>query len=139
MRETSRRAHVDANVVLRLLLGEPEAQARAAEALFARAARGEVTLVIHPAVLAEVVYVLTSPKLGAFARPQVAEALRALFALDGVEVADLDVVMAALRRFEETSLDWVDCWMLAYGPRLPVYTFDQGLLAAGGLLPRADG
>lgn len=36
---------------------------RTAEALFARAARGELTVRIHPAVLADVVYVLTSPRL----------------------------------------------------------------------------
>ena len=47
--------HVDANIILRLLPGEPDGQARAAEALFARAEQGEFIIRIHPAVLAEVV------------------------------------------------------------------------------------
>lgn len=129
--------HVDANVILRLLLGEPEPQARAAEALFARAARGEFRIRIHPAVLAEVVYVLTSPRVAALPRGRVADALRALLTLDGVEVPDLEPTLAALRRFEETSLDWVDCLLLAYGPELPVYTFDEAVIRAGGRVPEA--
>ena len=124
--------HVDANVILRLLLGEPEGQARAAEALFARAAQGEFLIRIHPAVLAEVVYVLTSPRLAAIPRTRVAGVLRSLCTLEGVEVADLEPTLAALRRFEETSLDWVDCLLLGYGPELPVYTFNAAMLRAGG-------
>jgi len=128
--------HVDANVILRLLLGEPEPQARAAEAFFARAARGEFRIRIYPAVLAEVVYVLTSPgSRGCPAR--VADALRALLTLDGVEVPDLEPTLAALRCFEETSLDWVDCLLLSYGPELPVYTFDEAVIRAGGRPPEA--
>lgn len=53
MREAVRRAHVDANVILRLLLGEPPEQAQAAKALFERAARGELVTVIHPAAFDE--------------------------------------------------------------------------------------
>lgn len=130
--------HVDANVILRLLLDEPESQARAAEGLFARAARGEFVIRIHPAVLAEVVYVLTSPRLAALPRTRVADALRALFALEGVELADLEPTLAALRRFEDTNLDWVDCLLLSYGPEVPVYTFDEGMMRAGGRHPAAD-
>lgn len=124
--------HVDANVILRLLLGEPELQARAAEALFTRAARGEFVIRIHPAVLAEVVYVLTSPRLAGLPRARVAGVLRELLALEGVEVPDLEPTLAALRRFEETNLDWVDCLLLGYGPNVPVYTFDTAVIRAGG-------
>ncbi|MBX5468205.1 MAG: PIN domain-containing protein [Firmicutes bacterium] len=135
MSEAVRRAHVDANVILRLLLGEPPEQAQAAKVLFERAARGELVTVIHPVVFGEVVYVLTSPRLGAHPRTRVAEVLRGLCALPGVEVVDLDVVLRALRRFEQTRLDWTDSLLLAYAPAVPVYTFDRAMIAAGGLLP----
>lgn len=128
--------HVDANVILRLFLGEPEPEAQAAEALFTQAARGEFRIRIHPAVLAEVVYVLTSPRVAALPRQRVADVLRALFALDGVHVPDLRPTLAALRRFEETSLDWVDCLLLAYGVEIPVYTFDEAVIRAGGRAPK---
>lgn len=135
MRDEARRAHVDANVILRLLLGQPEDQAHASKALFDRASQGELTAVIHPAVFAEVIYVLTSPRLAAYPRRQVADVLRGFFALQGVEMVGLDVVLRALHQFEETSLDWADCLLLAYSPDIPVYTFDQAMVAAGGLLP----
>jgi predicted nucleic acid-binding protein len=135
MREKARRAHVDANVILRLLLGEPENQALSSKAIFDRASRAELTAVIHPVVCAEVIYVLTSPRLAAYPRRQVADVLRGFFALEGVEVVDLDVVLKALRQFEETNLDWVDCLLLAYSPEIPVYTFDQAMVTAGGVHP----
>lgn len=129
------RAHVDANVVLRLLMGDPPDQAQASKALFDRASEGELVAVMHPAVFAEVIYVLTSPRLAAYPRGQVSDVLRAFLALPGVYVVDLDVTLRALHRFEETSLDWVDCLLLAYAPSIPVYTFDEAMMAGGGLRP----
>jgi predicted nucleic acid-binding protein len=133
MHEKTRRVHVDANVILRFLLGEPEDQAHASKAIFDRAAQRELTVVIHPVVCAEVIYVLTSPRLAAYPRRQVADVLRGVLALEGVEVTDLHVVLKALRQFEETNLDWVDSLLLAYSPDIPVYTFDQAMVAAGGI------
>lgn len=123
-------AHVDANIVVRFLLGEPPHQAEAARALFDGAGRQGPALVIHPTVLAEVVYVLTSPRIAALSRTAVAAALRGLFAMDGVATQDLDVVLEALDRFENSRLDWVDCLMLGYSPDIPVHSFDAALLAA---------
>ncbi len=138
MREEARRAHVDASVILRLLFGEPENQAHSSKAIFDRASRAELTAVIHPVVCAEVIYVLTSPRLAAYPRRQVADVLRGFFALEGVEVVDLDVVLNALGKFEETNLDWVDCLLLAYSLEVPVYTFGQAMVAAGGVHPNHD-
>ena len=135
MREEARRAHVDANVILRLLLGEPKDQAHSSKAIFDRASRGELTAVIHPVVCAEVIYVLTSPRLAAYSRRQIADVLRGFFSLEGVEVVDFDVVLKALRQFEGTNHDWVDCLLLAYSPEIPIYTFDQAMVAAGGIHP----
>ncbi|MHB1611928.1 MAG: hypothetical protein ACYCT0_09595 [Sulfobacillus sp.] len=55
--------------------------------------------------------------------------------MEGVEVVDLDVVLKALRQFEKTNLDWVDCLLLAYSPEIPVYTFDQAMVTAEGVHP----
>ncbi len=126
------RAFVDANVILRLLLGEPNGQAQRARTLFERASAAELTLVVHPAVLAEVIHVLTSPRVAAQARPAVADALRGLVGLDGVEVSDRAAVLAALDRFEAGTMDWVDCLLLAGAPGVPTHTFDEAMMAAGG-------
>ena len=51
---------LDTNVVLRFLLRDEPRMATAAEALFARAERGEVKLLIDSVILAEVLFVLQS-------------------------------------------------------------------------------
>ena len=132
MTDGRQRVHVDANVILRLLLGEPEDQAVAEEALFERAAAGNHTVVLNPAVLAEVIYVLSSPRVASWPRADVVSVLRSVCMLAGVEVADRDVVLDALRMFAATRLDWVDCLLLSYTPTMPVYTFDGTMLKAGG-------
>lgn len=129
------KAFIDANVILRLVRGEPADQAQAAVGLFNRAAGGEFLLIIHPTVLAEVIYVLTSPRVADLHRPKVAAALRSLFGLDGVEVPDLDRTLEALRRFEATNLDWVDCLILSHSTGTAVYSFDQKMLRAGAVDP----
>lgn len=132
------RVHVDANVILRLLLGEPVDQAGAAEALFQRAAGGDHTIVLHPAVLAEVIYVLSSPRVASWARADVVSVLRSVCMLAGVEVADRDIVLDALRMFATTRLDWVDCLLLSHTATMPVYTFDGTMVKAGATaIPRA--
>lgn len=123
--------HVDTDLILRLLLNQPPTQARNAEILFERAAHGDFTIIIHPAVLAEVVYVLASPRVGDLPRADVALMVRTLCTLDGVEVADLNVVLGACQLFEDTKLDWVDCLLLAHASMVPVFTFDQAMVKAG--------
>ena len=128
-------AYVDANIVLRLLLGEPEDQARQAERLFLNASNGRFTLVILSPVLAEVIYVLTSPRLGAHARDEVASTLRELAGLKGVVVDDLPHVLTALLTYETTNLDWVDCLLLSRAVEAQIYTFDRELIKRGAQTP----
>ncbi len=128
-------AYVDANIVLRLLLGEPEEQARQAERLFLNASNGRVTLVILSPVLAEVIYVLTSPRFGAHARGEVASTLRELAGLKGIVVDDLPHVLTALLTYETSSLDWVDCLLLSRAAEAQIYTFDKELIKRGAQSP----
>lgn len=133
------KAHVDADVILRFVLGAPEDQALASRALFDQAAKGCFCLVIHPAVLAEVIYVLTSLKLAAHPRHRVADVLGSVCGLDGVVTDNFEVALRALAMVADTRLDFVDCLMLGYAPELPVFTFDQEMVKAGGLMPPPGG
>lgn len=128
-------AYVDANVVLRLLLGEPEEQSHQAERLFVNASKGAVALVILSTVLAEVIYVLTSPRLGGHARDEVASTLREFAGLKGVVIDDLPHVLTALLTFENSNLDWVDCLLLSHASESPIYTFDKELVKRGAKTP----
>ena len=124
LRESPPRVWVDANVVLRLLTGKPETQARASAALMARADAGEVRLCLCPLVVAEVVWVLTS----AYDVPplQVAEVLTSFLASGGLIVEEGMVLTAALSQMAAQRVDFVDAYLAARA-RLsgaPVATLD---------------
>jgi len=115
---------VDANVVLRLLTGQPEAQARAAAALMARADAGELRLRLCPLVVAEVVWVLTSAYDAS--RERVADVLTSFLASGGLVVEEGMLLVAALAHMAEQRVDFVDAYLAAKArlSRAPVATFD---------------
>ncbi len=115
---------VDANVVLRLLTGQPQVQAQAAAALMARADAGDVRLRLCPLVVAEVVWVLTSAY--DVPRERVAEVLTSFLASGGLVVEEGILLVAALAQMAEQRVDFVDAYLAAKA-RLsgaPVATFD---------------
>jgi predicted nucleic acid-binding protein len=115
---------VDANVVLRLVTGKPEAQARAAAALMSRADAGEVRLRLCPLVIAEVVWVLVSAY--GLASADVASVLTSFLASGGLIVDEGMLLASALDVMADKRVDFVDAY-LAVKARLadaPVATFD---------------
>lgn len=135
MGTTERKVVVDANVILRYLTGEPGHQAQRALELFEAASRGKVLLFVHPAVLAEVVYVLTSPRAAGLDRKGVADVLRAFLLLPGVETGDAEHLAQALDLFASTRLDWVDCLLISFLPDHEVISFDREMLEWGAREP----
>ena len=115
---------VDADVVLRLLTGQPKGQAQAAAALMARADAGELRLRLCPLVVAEVVWVLTSAYDAP--RERVADVLTSFLASGGLVVEEGMLLVAALAQMAEQRVDFVDAYLAAKA-RLsgaPVATFD---------------
>jgi predicted nucleic acid-binding protein len=116
---------VDANVVLRLVTGKPEAQARAAAALMARADAGEVRLRLCPLVVAEVVWVLVSAY--GLAPADVASVLTSFLASGGLIIDEGMLLASALDVMADKRVDFVDAY-LSVKARLadaPVATFDS--------------
>ncbi len=93
---------VDANVIIRMLTRDQPEQARAARAVFERAERGEIRLVISVTVVSEVVYVLGSQQLYALEAGDIRELLRPILRARGVRVLDLTLIERALDRFATT-------------------------------------
>ena len=131
----SEHVYVDANIILRFLEGWPEHQAVAALRLFRRAERGEIVIELHPTVVAEVVYVLCSPRSLGLERRQVAAWLREFLSLPGLSVPGLPATLKALEIFESGALDWVDYLLLAHTPDATVYSFDEKMQKAGARPP----
>lgn len=105
--ETSLRAFVDTNVLVRHLTGDPPRQARRATAFLIKAEE----LILTDLVLAEMVYVLES----FYRRPrrEIANSARSLLALPSIAVLDHDLLLRALDLYELEKLDFAEAYLAA--------------------------
>lgn len=118
------RLWVDANVLLRFLTGEPKDLAGKAASLMARAESGDVTLVVSPLVVAEVVWVLKS--FYRHSLEDIAGVLVPLMSADGVEVEDRETLIQAIELARDKNVDFVDAALALQAARRgePVCSFD---------------
>ncbi len=105
--------YIDTDVIIRYLTGDdPEKQAAAAE-LLARVQTGEVSLNLIDRVIADALFVLTSPRQYALPRHETSAALSTLVALPGLVMRNKRTVLNALHLFSSTRLDFRDCMIVA--------------------------
>jgi predicted nucleic-acid-binding protein len=121
-----KRAYVDANVILRLVTGDPPEMADAAETMFRLVDDGDLELLIEPVVIAEAVWVLSS--FYGFSPSEIAPTLRTFLAGEGIIGDDKDALLEALQLYEDRDVDFVDALlavrMTKEGVR-EVYSFDK--------------
>ena len=120
----SKRRLVDTNLIVRYLVQDHEKHAKAAGKLFDACDRGDVVIVVLPAVLAECVFVLES--FYEHPRGDIASALGRLISSPGVEI-DAAINVDALDRYRKTKVHFVDCLIAATAAteNMPVASFDQ--------------
>jgi predicted nucleic-acid-binding protein len=120
----SKRRLVDTNLIVRYLVQDHEKHAKAAGKLFDACDRGDVVIVVLPAVLAECVFVLES--FYEHPRGDIASALGRLISSPGVEI-DAAINLDALDRYRRTKVHFVDCLIAATAAteNMPVASFDQ--------------
>lgn len=124
-------AWLDANVLLRVLTNEPSDLARRAQALMARAHRGDVLLVLPVVVVAEVVWVLG--RYYGYDRSRIAVGLRELVTADGVAAEGVEDVLDALALMVDHGVDFPDAYLAAAAKRRgdSVATFDADFRKLG--------
>lgn len=110
---------IDANVILRYLLNDNQEMALRAKAVVDSGAYTK------PEIIAEVVYVLKG--VYQVTRADIRVFIREL--LNSVRCAEIDAVMYAVDVYADTSLDFVDCLLIAYHVvgKEDVFTFDKKL------------
>ena len=120
----SKRRLVDTNLIVRYLVQDHEKHAKAAGKLFDACDRGDVVIVVLPAVLAECVFVLES--FYEHPRGEIASALGRLISSPGIEI-DAAIHLDALDRYRKTKVHFVDCLIAATAAArdMPVASFDQ--------------
>jgi predicted nucleic-acid-binding protein len=130
---------LDTNVFLRYIAEPKTSQDIAfnqlAAVFFERAARGEETFITTEAVIAEVLYVLTSRHLYAFSREDAYDSVTRLLTLSGCRIENPQDVLSALGTWRDTvSISFVEalCLTIARQRRLDLVTFDTALARAAG-------
>ena len=121
----SKRRLVDTNLIVRYLVQDHEKHAKAAGKLFDACDRGDVVIVVLPAILAECVFVLKS--FYEHPRGDISSALGKLISSPGVEIMWATIHLDALERYRKTNVHFVDCLLAATAAAgdTPVATFDQ--------------
>ena len=124
---------LDTNVLVRLVLYDDEAQARAVERLFIRARREQTPLFVADVVLCELVWVLT--RRSGLSRADIANALDRLLRTELVVVADAATAENALAAYRAGKGDFAD-YLIREQSRAAavteVVTFDRALKGESG-------
>jgi predicted nucleic acid-binding protein len=117
---------LDANVIIRFLRRDEPRMVAAADALFARAERGEVRLLLDSVILAEVLFVLRS--FYKLRRETIAETLLDFVNNGGaIETERTAVLNDALERYRHETVDFADAFLaaLAVEKQIQVASFDR--------------
>ena len=104
--------HVDANLILRFLTGEPENHAEAAAEFFRQGESGKFAVRISPIVVAEVVFVLTG-KIYGCSREDVAVQLTQFLSNPAFKVVESEMLVKALELFKTCNVDFADAYLAA--------------------------
>lgn len=104
---------VDTDVLIRLLTGDDPVKQAAAVRLFEQVENGTLELHAPDTVLADAVYVLSSPRLYRLARPRIQEVLSPLLRLPGFLIDNRQILLTALDIYASTTLDFGDAMIVA--------------------------
>jgi predicted nucleic acid-binding protein len=116
---------LDTNVVIRFLTGDHATHSPRSRNLFARAAAGEISLVLTDLALAECAWVLQS--FYSLDRAAIAAALKGVIESTGVKVQNKAILVNALRNFAQTSVNFVDAYhaAVAEAESIAIASFDR--------------
>lgn len=110
-----KRYFVDTNVLLRFLTGDDARKAYDCLELFRRAQDGLVILYTNEAIVAEVVYVLSSKRLYALSPGDIRARLLPLLTLNGLRLPNRELCLRALELYEHfPDLDYEDALAVAH-------------------------
>ena len=116
---------LDTNVIIRFLTGDHPTHSPRSRNLFARAAAGELTLVLTDLALAETAWVLQS--FYSLDRAEIAAALKGVVESTGIEVQDKRILLSTLRNFAQTDVNFVDAYhaAVASAESIAIVSFDR--------------
>lgn len=113
---------VDTNIFIRYLTRDDPQKAEACRRLFEQAKTSEVILTTSESVLAEVVFVLGSPRGYRLSRADVRARLYPLVAMEGLRIEDRRKYFRALDLYATHNIDFEDALTVAH---MEQYNLDE--------------
>lgn len=104
---------IDANIFIRHLTRDDPEKAKACLALFQKAENDEIELTTTEAVIAEVVYVLSSKRLYDLPREEIRALLYPLLSLPGLKLSPRALYLRALDLYAAQPIDFEDAIIVA--------------------------
>lgn len=104
---------VDTDVIIRLLSGDDLKKQAEASALFQAVEAGKLQVTAPVTVIADAVYVLSSPRLYRKGRTEVRDLLATLVRLTGFKIHHRHTVLNALDIYASSNLDFGDALIVA--------------------------
>ncbi|MHB8644958.1 MAG: PIN domain-containing protein [Thermomicrobiales bacterium] len=120
---------LDTNVILRYLTQDHPDHGPRAYAFLQRVERGEIAATLSEAVIAEVIYVLSSKALYNVSRAEIQTRLVTVLNLKGMRLHAKGTCLRALDLYATTNLDFVDALLVAQVERVKnatLVSFDRG-------------
>lgn len=118
---------VDTNVFVRYMTRDDPYKAEACRLLFERAKRNEVELCTSEAVIAELVFVLSSKRLYNLSPRQIQERVQPILSLPSLKVQNKRSIQRALVIYVQNQIDFEDALSVAEMERrqiLEIYSYD---------------
>lgn len=103
----------DTNLLISLLTNDDLKKQAAAAAFFEKVTKGEVTILAPDTVIADAVFVLSSPKLYNMPRSQIRDTLTTLVKLPHFKIQNKQTVLKALEIYGSSKLDFGDAMIIA--------------------------
>ena len=119
---------LDANVILRYLTRDDPKKAENCYELFQKVKRGEIELTTCEAVIAEVVYVLSSHNLYNLPRDEVCSMLLPIINLYGLKIPQKRLYIRALDIYASKNIDFEDALSFAHMEKRQIkeiYSYDS--------------
>ena len=104
---------VDADVIIRLITGDDPIKRKASAVLFEQVEHGTLQLATPVTTVADCLYVLCSPRLYNFSRPEAVSRLLALVRLPNFRLGQRRTVIRALEIYAAANIDFGDAMIAA--------------------------
>jgi uncharacterized protein len=113
---------VDTNIFLRYLTRDDPVKAEACYQLLEKARKNEISLATSESVIAEIVFVLASPRLYNLSRVDIRARLYPLLTLEGLKLPDRRKFVRALDLYTSHTIDFEDALTVAEMESLQIET-----------------